>query len=127
MSAGYYPLFFGSACLPNRQFIVMGGEYNACTKDWTARGALYNPFTNKWSTMNAPTGWTTIGDAQSVVLNSGKFMLANCCTTDEAILTFGTKTWTATGTGKPDINDEEGWTLLPICKLLQLDAHILQT
>ena len=124
MPAGYNPLYFGSAVLPNGKFIVMGGEYNACNAVWTTLGAIYNPFTNKWTAMAPPTGWSTIGDAQSVVLNSGKFMLANCCTTDEAILTLSsTPTWTATGTGKADINDEEGWTLLPGGKLLTVDAN----
>ncbi len=33
MPAGYNPLYFGSAVLPNGQLIVMGGEYNACTQD----------------------------------------------------------------------------------------------
>ncbi len=124
MPAGYNPLYFGSAVLPNGKFIVMGGEYNACSAVWTTLGAIYNPFTNKWTAMAPPAGWSTIGDAQSVVLNSGKFMLANCCTTDEAILTLSsTPTWTATGTGKADINDEEGWTLLPSGKLLTVDAN----
>src|SRR5260370_40977547 len=92
----------------------MGGEYNACSAVWTTLGAIYNPFTNKWTAVAPPTGWSTIGDPQSVVLNSGKFMLANCCTTDEAILKLSsTPTCTATDTGKADINDEEGWTWLP--------------
>jgi hypothetical protein len=124
MPAGYNPLYFGSAVLPNGKFIVEGGEYNACTAVWTTLGAIYNPNTNTWTAMAPPAGWTTIGDAQSAVLPNGKFMLANCCTTDEAILTLGTPpTWAATGTGKADINDEEGWTLLPGGKILTVDAN----
>src|SRR5258707_934553 len=69
--------------------------------------------------------WTRVGNAQSVVLPNGKFMLANCCPTDEALLTLSgtTATWTATGTGKADSNDEEGWTLLPNGKVLTVDAN----
>ena len=124
MPVGYNPLYFGSAVLPNGQFIVMGGEYDGCSAVWTTKGAIYNPITNTWTVVPPPAGWTRIGDAQSVVLPSGKFMLANCCTTDEAILTkVSPITWTPTGTGKADSNDEEGWTLLPNGKLLTVDAN----
>jgi hypothetical protein len=54
-------------------------------------------------------------------------MLANCCTTDEAIMTLsstGVASWTATGTGKTDWNDEEGWTLLPGGKILTVDTYV---
>jgi hypothetical protein len=123
--AGYNPLYFASAVLPNGNFIVMGGEYNACHSVWTTLGALYTASSNTWTPLTAPIGWTTVGDAQSVVLPNGKFMLANCCTTDEALLTLSgtTATWTATGTGKADSNDEEGWTLLPNGKVLTVDAN----
>lgn len=125
MPAGYNPLYFASAVLPNGKFIVMGGEYNACAFAWTTLGALYNPATNSWVPLAPPAGWATIGDAQSVVLPSGHFMLANCCTTDEALLTLSgiTPTWTPTGAGKADVNEEEGWTLLPSGKLLTVDAN----
>src|SRR5205823_9319483 len=53
----------------------------------------------------------TIGDAQSVVLFDGTYMQANCCTKQEALLDPKTLTWAATGRGKFDIHDEEGWTL----------------
>ncbi len=125
LPSGYNPLYFASAVLPNGKFIVMGGEYNACNKEWTTLGALYTPSSNTWVPITAPPGWTTIGDAQGVVLPNGKFMLANCCTTDEALLSLSgtTATWTPTGTGKADINDEEGWTLLPNGKVLTVDAN----
>jgi len=35
-----------------------------------------------------------------------------------------TLTWTPTGTGKFDPNDEEGWTLLPNGKVLAVDAYV---
>src|SRR5690348_794031 len=50
----------------------------------------------------------------------------NCCTTDEAILTLtnGVASWAATGTGKFDWNDEEGWTMLPGGKILTVDCYV---
>lgn len=127
--AGYNPLYFASAVLPNGQVVIIGGEYNngssSGSNGWTTLGATFNPHTNAWTSLAAPAGWTTVGDAQSVVLPNGKMMLANCCTTQQAILSSLTPvTWTTTGAGKFDINDEEGWTLLPSGKVLTVDAYV---
>jgi hypothetical protein len=59
------------------------------------------------------------------VLPDGSYMLANAITTQEIIGTFdadGVPTWTNTGAGKKDRNDEEGWTLLPDGTVLTVDA-----
>jgi hypothetical protein len=122
LPSGYSPLYYASAVLPDGRVIVMGGEYNFFAQDWTTRGAIYTPKTNKWRIMFHPSGWTSVGDAQSVVLQNGVFMLANCCTTQAAFLDAKTLTWTTVGTGKADINDEEGWTLLPGGKVLTVDS-----
>jgi hypothetical protein len=120
---GYAPLYYASAVLPNGKVIIEGGEYNGSGSGvWTTLGALYDPVKNTWVSVSPPSGWSTIGDAQSAVLPNGKFMLANCCTTDEALFNPSTLTWTSTGTGKADINDEEGWTLLPTGQLLTVDV-----
>jgi hypothetical protein len=126
LPSGYNPLYFGSEQLPNGKVTVMGGEYNACNGVWSNLGAIYTPGTNSWATLAAPSGWTTIGDAQSVILPDGKLMQANCCTTDEAILTLtdNVASWTATGAGKADVNDEEGWNLLPDGNILTVDAYV---
>jgi hypothetical protein len=126
LPSGYNPLYFGSEVLPNGYVTVMGGEYNEGAAVWSNLGAYYNPFTNKWAKLDAPSGWTTIGDAQSVVLPDGNLMQANCCNTDEAILTVvkGKPTWTATGAGKADDNDEEGWNLLPSGNIITVDAYV---
>jgi len=126
LPTGYNPLYFGSSVLPNGEVVIMGGEYNNGSAVWTTLGALYNPITNSWSKMTAPSGWTTVGDAQSIILPNGHLMQANCCTTQEAILTLSgtTATWAATGTGKSDDNDEEGWTMLPGGKILTVDAYV---
>lgn len=131
LPSGYNPLYFGSSVLPTDQVVVIGGEYNNGSAVWTTLGALYTPQTNKWTSLSAPTGWTTVGDAQSIILPNGQYMQANCCSTDEAILTLNPTTlqatWTATGTGKFDWNDEEGWTMLPSGDILTVDAYVDQS
>jgi hypothetical protein len=129
LPSGYNPLYFASSLLPSGQVVVMGGEYNNGTAVWTTDGALYNPIANTWSSLTAPSGWTTIGDAQSIILPNGHMMLANCCTTQEAILTLSgtTATWASTGTGKFDWNDEEGWTMLPGGDIITVDAYVGQS
>jgi len=122
LPAGYAPLYYSSAVLKDGRVLVMGGEYNFFNAVWTTLGAIYNPRTNKWKSMPHPSGWTTLGDAQSVILSDGTYMQANCCTNEGAVLDSRTLTWTAVGTGKADINDEEGWTLLPSGKVLTVDA-----
>ena len=126
LPSGYNPLYFASSVLPNGQVVVMGGEYNNGGGVWTTLGAVYNPATNKWTSITSPPGWTTVGDAQSIILPNGKMMMANCCTSQEAILTLSgtTATWANTGTGKFDWNDEEGWTMLPGGKILTVDAYV---
>jgi len=123
LPAGYAPLYYASAVLPDGRLAILGGEYNFGVADWTTLGAIYNPKTNKWKNLNHPAGWTTVGDAQSAILANGTMMVANCCTTEGALLNAKILTWTATGTGKADINDEEGWTLLPSGEVLTVDAN----
>ena len=127
MPAAYSPLYYASAILPDGRLAMLGGEYNFGVADWSNLGAIYTPKTNSWAKLTAPSGWTTVGDAQSVILANGTMMVANCCTTQEALLNAKTKTWTATGTGKADVNDEEGWTLLPGGKVLTVDANANNT
>ncbi len=127
LPSGYNPLYFASSMLPSGQVVIVGGEYNNGGSSWTTLGASYNPAGNKWTSLAAPTGWTSVGDAQSVILPNGKFMLANCCTKQQAILSsLNPVTWASTGTGKFDENDEEGWTLLPDGNVLTVDAYVNQ-
>jgi hypothetical protein len=124
--AGYSPLYHSSAVLPDGRVIIEGGEYNFLQPVWTNLGAIYNPLTDTWTMVNPPAGWSTIGDAQGVVLSNGTFMQANCCTPETALLNPTSLTWTPTGTGKFDVNDEEGWTLLPNRNVLTVDAYVFQ-
>lgn len=128
MPAGYAPLYFGSAVLPDGRVMVAGGEYNAtngrCRPTWTNKAAIWDPKANRWAMVAPPTGWNSIGDAQSVVLANGTYMQANCCSTESALLDPATLTWTITGQGKKTVNDEEGWTLLPNGNVLTVDAYV---
>ena len=100
LAANYGPLFFASAVLPDGRLIVEGGEQNFANYVWTNMGAIYDPLQNVWTTITPPSGWANIGDAQSVVLANGTFMVANCCSTQQALLNASTLTWTATGSGQ---------------------------
>ena len=61
----YGPLYHASAVLPDGRVIIMGGEYNngGSTEVWTNLGAIYDPDTNVWTAVSAPsgTGWSQIG------------------------------------------------------------------
>ncbi len=123
----YNPLWYASHVLPDGRLIINGGEYNRdtpCTntETFTTKGAIYDPFDNTWTAVAPPSSWTQIGDAQSIVLANGTYMLANSQSSQQALLNAFNFTWTATGTGKADGNDEEGWTLLPDATVLTVDA-----
>jgi hypothetical protein len=131
MPAGYTPLYFASAILPEGRMIVEGGEYIGGNAAWSDEGAIYNPVRNTWASVAPPRGWTNMGDAASDVLPDGTFMLQQPCqtcltnpdlTVDDALLNAKTLRWTVIpATGKDDPNDEEGWTLEPNGQLLTLD------
>jgi hypothetical protein len=121
---GYSPLYHATAVLPDGRVIIEGGEYNQLLPVRTNQGAIYDPVANTWTMVAPPAGWTSIGDAPGVVLFDGTFMLGNCCTTQAAVLNPRTLTWTPTGTGKFDTNNEEGWTLLPNQQVLTVDAYV---
>ena len=123
LSSDYGPLFFASAVLADGKVIVEGGEQNFSQYVWTDMGAIYDPVANSWTSINPPSGWSSIGDASGVVLFNKTFMLANCCDRQQALFNESTLTWTATGSGKFDSNNEEGWTLLPSGSVLTVDAY----
>jgi hypothetical protein len=125
----YSPLYHATAVLPDGRVIVMGGEYNGTnTEVWTNLGAIYDPVANSWTAVTAPagSGWTQIGDAESIVLPNGTFMLASCCASGpaaDALLDAKTLTWTATGapTAGGSFQDEQGYELLPSGNVLTID------
>lgn len=129
MPAGYGPLYFASQVLSDGRMVVSGGEYNGptgnCSRVWTNKAAIYDPVRNSWTSITAPSGWSSIGDAESVMLPDGTYMLADCCNTDEAIASISgsSVTWSNTGSGKADKNWEEGWVQLPGGNLLLVDNN----
>ncbi|MGA7755070.1 MAG: hypothetical protein WCB05_19730 [Candidatus Sulfotelmatobacter sp.] len=140
LPSGYAPLFFGSAVLADGKVVVQGGEYNCtsgCSGIWQSKGALYDPAANTWTSTTAPAK-SNIGDAESVVLPDGTWMLAECCAIafgnstfpvyyyfNESTLSF-TSEASATD-GKNDDFDEEGWNLLPNGTILTVDAYTSNT
>ena len=115
---------FASAVLPDGRVIIEGGEGNLGDSDaFTNRGAIYQPLTNRWTSVAPPAGgeWSTIGDAPAIVLANGSFMLGgsgNYTNRTQALLNPKTLTWTITGVGKVDDNEEAGFTLLPSGEVL---------
>jgi hypothetical protein len=126
----YAPQYHASGVLPDGRVIIMGGEYNGSNKEvWTNSGAIYDPVANTWTNVYAPPGtsWGMIGDAQSVMLADGKFMLASCCAYFPPVdATFNPKTLGWTGTGAPRLGgnyqDEQGYELLPDGGVLTVDV-----
>jgi len=124
MPANYGPRFFASQVLSDGRVIINGGEYNFFQPVWTNMGAVYQPLFGAWRNVNPPLGWANIGDAQSVMLEDGTYMLANALTRQQALLNASNLSWTATGGNKFDINDEEGWNLLPSGDVLTVNAYV---
>jgi hypothetical protein len=124
----YAPLYHATGLLPDGRVVIMGGEYNGNDAVWTNLGAIYDPLKDKWTPMQAPiaSAWTQIGDAQSVVLADGTFMLASCCAINPAadiLLDAKTLTWRNTGAPRAGngYQDEQGYELLPGGDVLTLD------
>ena len=112
--------------LSDGRVIYEGGEYNLGTDGFTNLGAIYDPVANTWESVAPPPfiAPNKIGDACSVVLNDGTFMLQIPATRQAALLNASTLGWTETGTStKFDRNAEEGWVLLPNGKVLTVDCY----
>ena len=126
------------AVLADGRVIIEGGEYSNYEYDFllTNQGAIYNPVSNSWTSVPPPLFFVDlyppratfaphpIGDSQSVILPDGTFMLADKMSHQAALLDLKTLTWRETGTStKADLNDEEGWTLLPDGTVLTADCY----
>lgn len=129
MPKGYYPNAFATQILPDGRLIVNGGVWSykngdCGSGDYTNKGALYDPVADKWIKVSPPSGWSNIGDPPSAILPDGQYMLANCCSTQEAIASIkgNNIVWSVTGSGKSDNNGNEGWTILPGGNLLTVDT-----
>jgi hypothetical protein len=121
----YGPYAASSAVLADGRVLIEGGEYNLGGPfSLTNLGAIYDPVADAWTQVDPPPGWDFIGDASSIVMPNGKFVLGNKLDQRIAELDPATMTWTALGfTGKAeDFNAEEGWTLLPDGSFMTIDV-----
>jgi hypothetical protein len=136
----YAPEFYASAVLPDGRVIIAGGEYNN-NGPYTNGVVIYDPIANSWTSVDPPgfgdtcgkdgspgkgTFWCGIGDAPSVVLPDGTFMLGGNFKDSNGYVTKvgallpppynpSVHPWIPTGTNHPQFagNDETGWTLMP--------------
>ena len=130
----YGPLYFASAVLADGRVIIQGGEFNfpvcgSSNEAWSSLGAIYDPNADSWTSVSPPSGsgWTNtagcgsanggIGDAASIVLPNGTFLLSACCASPDVDALFNESTLTYTSTGAPDATDgqyqdEQGYTLM---------------
>ena len=127
MPQAYAPLFYASAVLADGKLIVNGGEYNTggqhCRPRDTNLGAIYDPVADTWTPVAPPSGWQSIADAASVVLRDGTYMIANPFSTEVALLNESTMTWSTVTRNYPQLNLEDGWTLLPSGEVFTVDVH----
>ena len=123
LPSGYGPLYFASAVLPDGRLLIEGGEYNFGSQIDTNLGAIYDPAANTWTAVTPPSGWANIGDAPSVILNNGTFMLADPFSTRTVQFNPSTFAWTPVGSGKIDPFSEEGMTLLPSGDVMVVDTQ----
>lgn len=142
MPTSYAPADHATAVLPDGRLLVEGGEYNevsGVTAD-TALGAIYDPVSNSWTSVNPPpgaagqgnygygggqNGTAFIGDASSTVLPDGQLMLGDCCGDYFALFDAADLSWNSyfdEGKFATDVtNGEEGWVLLPNGKVLTVN------
>jgi hypothetical protein len=141
MPSGYGPEFFASAVLPDGRVIVEGGEYNLVAGSetvavWTSLGAIYDPIGDAWTAVSPPSGagWLNtdgtgmcnggIGDAPSIVLPNGTFLIGAACANPSVDALFDATTLSWSGTGAPQsYQHEQGYTLLQNGKVLTIDTH----
>jgi hypothetical protein len=128
LPTGYAPLYFASAVLPDGRAVYIGGKFNGPASvgspTYTNMGAIYDPTANVWTSITPPAFFgSQIGNACSVILDDGTFMLQNPFGTNAALLNASTLSWTETGSGKADSNFNEGWTLLPNGKVLTVNCY----
>jgi hypothetical protein len=126
------------AVLADGRVLIEGGEDSGYPYYFTLTntGAMYDPVSNLWASVNPPPFFedlyppravfapNPIGDAPSVVLADGTFMMQDKMSRQGALLDLKTMTWTQTGTSTKDgLNDEEGLNLLPNGEVLTIDCY----
>jgi hypothetical protein len=104
---------YASAILSDGRLLTCGAEYTGqpWAKSETNFCEIYDPRTGISTEIEPPSGWRSIGDSPSAVLNDGTFLLGNTQGrgTQVALLDPATLTWTF---GVGDQDNEQGYTLL---------------
>jgi hypothetical protein len=123
LASNYSPYAQAEAVLADGRLVISGGEYNFGDLDFTNQSAIYDPLANTWTPIKPPKGWPNIGDAPSIVLADGRFVIAFKFTSKMVALDPATLTWSPLiSTGKNGITAEEGWVLLPDGSFLTVDV-----
>jgi hypothetical protein len=121
--SAWAPLYFACSLLRDGRVFIAGGEYDGnTTQAEVATSAIFNPVTNAWTSISAPTGWNSIGDAPSAVMADGRVLLGDIFGRRSAIYDPVANTWTA-GPNKDDTRGtEETWVILPDQTVLAIEC-----
>ncbi|MBS0633861.1 MAG: hypothetical protein JSR37_00170 [Verrucomicrobia bacterium] len=134
----YAPAYFASAVLADGRVVFAGGENNGPNFDFvlTNMCAIYDPVEDLWQPILPPPfvidqyppraefAPNAIGDASSVVLEDGTFVLAPKMSNQLAYLNPKTLKWTEVGTRtNPSMNDEQFLVLLPNGNVLTTECY----
>ena len=116
------PLYFASAVLRDGRVFVAGGEYNNGESADLLAAEIYDPTTNKWTTLPTPAGWTNIGDASCCVFPDGRVFLGYIEGPQCAIYDPVTNSWSAAAYMLHGTTNEETWTLLQDQTIMACDC-----
>ena len=95
MPPGYCPGYFASATLQDGRIMIVGGEYMNCGGSGeTSLGAIYDPVADVWTVVNPPAGYNNFGDANSIILPDGTFMVQDFFDAIGFTLNVTSLTWT---------------------------------
>lgn len=116
------PLYFASAVLRDGRVFVAGGEYNNGVSADLLAAEIYDPATNKWTTLATPPGWANIGDASCCVFPDGRVFLGYIDGPQCAIYDPVTNAWSAAASMLHGSTNEETWTLLQDQTIMACDC-----
>ncbi|MDE2367361.1 MAG: hypothetical protein KGN16_00180 [Burkholderiales bacterium] len=117
------PLYFACSLLRDGRVFIAGGEYDGtATASEVNTAAIYNPVTNAWTAISAPTGWANIGDAPSAVLADGRVLLGDIYGRRSALYDPVANSWSAAATKDDARGTEETWVILPDQSVLAIEC-----
>jgi hypothetical protein len=130
----YAPEYDGSAVLKSGQVILLGGEYNNTKKakeeiaekkrpPESTEVQIYEPIANEWRRVTPPEKWGG-GDASTTVMPSGQLLVSNAFPGDMFLFNENTDSWTGIASSDEGDMSEQGWSLLPNGKVLEVDVGL---